>query len=75
MQASARGHDAGKVFKRLFFSLRLKEKGEIILKSADSLRNYSYKELIQGILKEKTEVEGELMVRTKWQREDRGNLD
>lgn len=46
MQASSGGHDAGKVFKRPFFSLRLKEKGKGILKRGDSLRNY--KELIKA---------------------------
>jgi hypothetical protein len=52
MQASTGGHDAGKVFKRPFFFLSLKKKGERILKRGDPLGNC--KELIQGILKEKS---------------------
>jgi hypothetical protein len=36
MQAGAGGHDAGKVFKRPFFSLSLKENGEVILKRGNS---------------------------------------
>jgi hypothetical protein len=56
VQDNSGGHGARRIL-RPFFFLSLNKKGEEILKRGDSLK--TCKELIQGILKEKTEVEGE----------------